>query len=120
MTPEYARWRPEFARAIDPIYGGADYLDYLLFGCGVAKFWPGENAAIVTRFSHFVPGCSIIEGLVAAGDLDEIVNELIPAAEQYGREKGCKFAVIESREGWQRALASSGYELHQVRLAKPL
>ena len=119
MTP-YERWRPEFAKAIDPIYGGAEYLDYLLFGCGVATFWPGENAAIVTRFSYFTPECSIIEGLVAAGNLEEIVGVLIPRAEQFGRERGCKFAVIESRPGWQKALAASGYEPHQVRLAKPL
>lgn len=118
MTP-YERWRPEFAKAIDPIYGGISYLDYLVLGTRLAKFWPGENAAIVTRFSYFLD-CSIIEGLVAAGDLDEIINSLIPAAEEYGRAQGARFAVIESRAGWQKALAASGYEPHQVRLGKPL
>ena len=116
---DYDRWRPEFAKAIDPIYGGIDYLDYLLFGCGVARFWPGENAAIVTRFS-FYPNCAIIEGLVAAGDLEEIRSILIPAAEQYGREQGCRFAMIASRNGWARALREDGYEPHQVIIAKEL
>lgn len=119
MTPEYAVWRPQFAEAIGPIYGGIGYLDYLLFGCGVAKFWESANAAIVTRFSYY-PGCKIIEGLVAAGDLEEIVNILIPAAEQHGRDEGCRFATISSREGWQKVLKPHGYAPHQITLAKEL
>ena len=119
MTPEYAAWRPLLAEAIDPIYGGIAYLDYLIDGCGVAKFWCSDKAAIVTRFSYY-PGCTIIEGLVAAGDLEEIVNVLIPQAEEFGRENGASFATISSREGWAKVLKKDGYEPHQVTLAKPL
>lgn len=115
----YDHWRPRLAEAIDPIYGGVEYLDYLLFGCGVAKLWTSENACIVTRFS-FYPGCKIIEGLVAAGDLGEIKDTLIPLAEQYGREQGCRFATISSRDGWAKVLKSSGYAPHQVTLVKEL
>lgn len=116
---DYATWRPRFAEAIDGRLFTIDYLDYLLLGCGLATLHVGKNAAIVTMFK-FYPGCKAIEGLVAAGDLEEIVNELIPLAEQFGRERGCKFAMISSREGWQRALKGSGYEPHQITLAKEL
>lgn len=116
---DYRRFRDRLAEAIDPIYGGVAYLDYLIEGCGVAKCFTSDNAAIVTRFSYF-PGCKIIEGLVAAGELEEIVNVLIPAAEQYGREQGCRFATISSREGWAKVLKPAGWEPHQVTLVKEL
>jgi hypothetical protein len=114
----YEIWRPEFAKAIDPIYG-IKHLDYLVLHTGTAKFWPGVRAAIVTQMSYFADSC-IIEGLVAAGDMKEIVESLIPQAEAWGKEQGASFAVISSREGWQRVLEPHGYSVHQVMLGKPL
>lgn len=119
MTP-YQRWRPEFAKAIEgPLYD-IDYLDYLVLGTRHAQLWTGDEAAIVTAFRYFPNRVVAIEGLVAAGDLDEIRNRLIPAAEEWGRLQGCAFAMIASREGWVRALKNDGYEPHQITLIKEL
>ncbi len=118
MTP-YERWRPYLADALDGRFYGIDHLDRLVLGTGEAQVWPGVAAAIVTEL-HYYPRCKAIHGLVAAGDLDEIVGSLIPAAEAWGRRQGCAFAIIESRPGWQRMLRGHGYDAHQVALCKPL
>lgn len=115
----YARWRPEFADALDHRFYDIGHLDRLVLGTGEAQMWTGVAAAIVTELRQY-PRCTAIHGLVAAGDLEEIVGSLIPAAEAWGRQQGCAYAIIESRPGWQRMLRGHGYEAHQVALCKPL
>jgi hypothetical protein len=121
----YRRWRDRFAAAMEGSgFFGISYLDHLVEGSKKAIVWPGEQAAIVTEFRHFPGpdgrGVKVLHGLVAAGDLEEIVDRLIPAAEAWGRRQGCAFALIESRQGWERALRPSGYRIHQVSIVKEL
>ncbi len=52
--------------------------------------------------------------------MSEIVGQLIPAALAWGKSQGCTFGLIESREGWVRALRGDGWEPHQVTLIKEL
>ena len=77
-----------------------------------------DDSCILTEFRQFPSGAWEIHGVVAAGNKDTIVKELIPLAEEYGRERGCIIASIESRAGWARALPD--YELHQVILRKDI
>jgi hypothetical protein len=124
MSSLYARFRPLLAEAVDGRFYTIDYLDWLV-RTGRAQFWPSlaadgrPLAAIVTELRDY-PGCKAIHGLAAAGDLAEIVGLLIPAAEAWGRARGCAFAIIESRPGWQKALRKHGYEPHQVAVRKEL
>lgn len=115
----YAEWRGEFAKAIDPRFYTLDYLDWLL-RTGQANLWVGLQCALVTRVKLFPSGNSAVEFLVAAGDLDELTKELAPSVEQWGRENGCMFALIESRPGWERAMKRHGYELFQASIVKEL
>lgn len=119
MSPDYARFRPLFAEALDARLYTVEHLDALLLS-GRAQVWFGENAAIVTEIRTYPTGARVIHGLVAAGDLDEIVGALIPRAEAWGRSIGCVLAIIESRPGWARALKRKGYAPHQVALRKVL
>ena len=114
----WGRWRAELARAIDASLYDIFYLDTLV-GSGRAQCWFGDEACIVTELREY-PRARAIHGLVAAGDLGEIVGTLIPRAEAWGRSVGCSVAVIESRPGWARTLEGSGYEMHQVALRKAL
>jgi hypothetical protein len=116
---DYARFRPLFAEALDPRLYAIEHLDGLLQS-GRAQFWLGEDAAIVTEIRSYPTGARVIHGLVAAGDLDEIVDVLIPRAEGWARSFGCVLAIIESRPGWARALKARGYEPHQMALRKAL
>jgi hypothetical protein len=111
-------FRDAFAQALDGRLFDIGYLDCLI-GQMKAQVWYSDNAAIVTEIKEY-PKARVIEGLIAAGDLGEIVNILIPKAEDWGRSIGCTLAMIQSRPGWARQLKSHGYATHQVSIAKEL
>ena len=115
----YLRFRSDFAEVLDPRLYTIEWLDEQILGQAV-RLWVGRGAAIVAQLKAYPTGARDIEGLIAAGDLGEIVNELIPAAEAWGREQGCIGAIIQSREGWARVLKGQGYAVHQVALRKEL
>lgn len=119
MPDSYAAWRGKFAQALDTRFYTLDYLDWLL-RTGQANFWANERCSLVTRVKLFPSGNSAVEFLVAAGDLESLTNELAPAVEQWGRDNGCLFALIESRPGWEKAMKQHGYELFQASIVKEL
>jgi hypothetical protein len=116
---EYLRFRDQFAEAMDQRLYNIGYLDALV-GSMMAQCWFSDNAAIVTEVRKYPAGALVIHGLVAAGDLGEIVEILIPRAEAWGKLAGCDLAIIESRPGWARTLKEHGYEPHQQALRKDL
>ena len=116
---DYKRFRPLLAEALDLRLYTIEHLDALIFS-GRAQIWFGEASAIVTEVRTYPTGARVIHGLVAAGDLEQIVEALIPKAEAWGRSIGCVLAIIESRPGWARALRARGYAPHQVAVRKTL
>ncbi len=80
--------------------------------------WATDDAAMLTELRRYPTGAVEIHGLVAAGDLDSIRDELIPKAENWAKRAGCIAAVIESRPGWAKAMKSAGYAVHQVAIRK--
>lgn len=82
-----------------------------------ARFWAGRGAAVVTQIEDYPRGRWLLFWL-AGGDLHELVDELRPAAEVYGRANGCKRAIILGRPGWERVLA--GYTSIARIIAKEL
>ncbi len=122
MIPDwagYCKFRPQFGEVIDERYHTLAWLDMQILS-GEFKFWRSANAAIITEMRTYPTGACDIHGIIAAGDMDEIVGSLIPQAEEWAKEQGCIAAIIESRPGWARALAPSGYETHQVAVRKGL
>ena len=113
----YSRFRDDFAEVLDPKLYSIIWLDNEVRQ-GRFRIIVGEEAAIVFGLRFYPTGAKDVEGLIAAGDLNEIVEVLIPQAEEYGRSIGCVGAIIESREGWAKVLKSRGYEPHQVALRK--
>lgn len=116
---EYLSFRETFAEAVDQRYYPMDWLDGRILD-GLARFICSENAAIVVELRRYPGGALDVHCLIAAGDKNEIINELAPHAEAWGRENGAIAAVVESRPGWARALKPRGYELSQVALRKEL
>ena len=122
MIPDWAgylRFRDAFASVMDARYYTPDWLDGLLL-TGTALFMRTDKAAIVVELRHYPTGACDVHGLVAAGDLADVVGVLIPRAEEWARQQGCVGAIIESREGWSKALKASGYDVHQVAVRKEL
>lgn len=115
----YLRFRDAFAAVMDPRLYSLAWLDDQILS-GAALLWVGDRAAIVAQIRQYPTGAMDIEGLIAAGDLGEIVGDLIPRAEAHGAFIGCVGAIIQSREGWARVLKPHGYEVHQVALRKEL
>lgn len=114
----YEHWREQLGSALDPRFYTLAHLDGMIVA-GSAKVIATEAAAIVIEPKIYPTGAVVVNGLVAAGDLEEI-KKLIAVAEQIGRDAGCIGAVIESREGWAKALKPIGYEVFQVSLFKEL
>jgi hypothetical protein len=115
----YVIFRPLFAEVIDERYYPLEWLDSRVLD-GSTQFRRSDNAAVIFEQREYPGGVSDVHGLVAAGDLAEIVTELIPLAERWGRNRGCLAAVIESRPGWAKALSAFGYETHQLAIRKEL
>lgn len=113
----YDEWRPEFGKVLDTRLYTLEWLDQQI-ATGAVRFMASHNAAIITEFRRYPTGATDIHGLIAAGDLEEIVELLIPAAERYARATGCVGAIIESRAGWGKILQSSGYQPYQIALRK--
>lgn len=114
---DYINWRSAFAEAMDSRFYTIDYLDWLISN-GRAWFMATPDAAIVVEIKMFPTGLCAVHGLVAAGKLSAIENELIPLAEKWGQANGCAMAIIESRPGWRRTMAKHGYELFQESIVK--
>lgn len=118
LMDRYRAWRDEFQKAIDERFYSLEYLDGLVWS-GRAQFWSTDEAAIIAELKVYPGGAVVIEGVIAAGELDGI-RKLIVVAEAWGRLHGAGFAKIESRLGWLRALKDDGYELWQTALVKEL
>lgn len=122
MIPDWAGYcgfRAAFAEVMDERYYTLEWLDGQILD-GRALFWRTDKAAIIAEIRDYPTGARDIHGLIAAGDLGDIVETLIPMAEAHGRLVGCIAAQIESRPGWVKALAPYGYGLHQSIVRKEL
>lgn len=120
LAADYHRFRDQFLEAMDPRLYTGRYLDDLVLYSGDAKFLCTDDAAIIFEVKVYPTGAKDVHGLIAAGNMETIVNKLIPEAEAWGRRHGCIGAIIESRSGWARALKSFGYEVHQTSVRKEL
>lgn len=114
----YAEFRDRLAEGIDTRFYTIEYLDWMIFS-GRAAFWCAESAAIVAEIKVFPTGVRAVAGVVATGPKAQIVG-LIPHAEAWGRQHGCQFGMIESREGWGRTMKQHGYQHLQTAIVKEL
>ena len=69
-----------------------------------AQLWCGEKSAIVTELHQFPQNRKKARIWLAAGDMDELVNEMLPDVEEWARKEGCMAVTIVGRKGWLRKL----------------
>jgi hypothetical protein len=115
----YLRFRDQFASVLDPQRYTLEWLDAQVKWGGLIVIG-NEDACVLCKLEQYPTGAVDIHGVLAAGDLETIVEKLIPYALDYGRELGCIGGLIESRAGWVRMLKKSGWEIHQTTLRKAL
>lgn len=116
---KYQLWRGQFAKGLDSRFYPIEYLDELVAN-GTVRFWFGDNAAICGRVKEYPGGARVADMLCGAGDLTEILEVLRPRMESWARAWGCTDILVESREGWARALKKYGYEPWQISVRKGL
>ena len=115
----YLKWRPAFTRAMDARLHTPEWLDGRILA-GHAQFWRSERAAAVTEIRNYPTGAYDVHALVAAGDVGEIRDRIIPQVEAWGRAIGALGIVVERRPGWARALRPAGFASHQLAVRKDL
>lgn len=122
MIPDwagYCEFREAFREVMDERYHTLDWLDDQVLK-GRVQFFRTDDAAIIAEVRNYPTGARDLHGLIAAGNLQSIIEVLIPQAEEFGRAWGCVAATIESRPGWARAMKPHGYETQQVIIRKEL
>lgn len=86
---------------------------------GTAHFWPGKQSAVITQFWEF-PRCKALNYWLAGGDMAELLTEMQPQIEAWGRAQGCGRIIIAGRKGWERAMAPHGFKPVWTALMKEL
>ena len=122
MVPDwagYVRHREGFESIIDQRFYGLDWIERQILE-GRYVVFANDRAAALAEIKTYPTGARELHYLAGTGELDALLHEIRPDLEQWGRDQGCITAVMESREGWQRALGPFGYELFQVGLRKEL
>jgi hypothetical protein len=119
LAKAYAKWRSDFESVMDPALYTINWLDREVWS-GRAMFDCTEKSAIVTEWRHYPTGAFDLHGLVAAGDLKDISDTLIPRAVERARLLGASGAIVESREGWAKVLREQGFEPYQTAVRKVL
>jgi hypothetical protein len=115
----YHRFRHQIAEALDPAFYPIEYVDRLLL-TGQAQIFLSEHAAMIAELKLFPGGARVCHCLVAAGRMEEIVDEIRPQVEAWGMRNGCTKGLVESRAGWSKMLKPHGYEIWQVSVMKDL
>lgn len=106
---EWARCAPWIADALahsGDVYTLSD-VEFMI-ATGAARFWPGRDAALITRVEYY-PRATWLLLWLAGGDLAELRDDLRPAAEAWGKSQDCTKSIIMGRLGWSKALSGVGY-----------
>lgn len=119
LWSHYLRFRPQLLSAVDQSLYPSAWIDAQVYA-GLFQFRCTERAAILFEAKIYPSGQKDVHGILAAGDLSEIAEILIPQAEAWGRAHGCSGSIIESRGGWAKLLRGHGYVPHQVAIRKEL
>ena len=115
----YARFREQLAEANRDDFYPIHWLDRQV-EIGMAVPIIVDASAMVIGSRIYPGGARVGVIKAAAGDMDELIHELGPQAEEWGRAHGCTIAMIEGREGWSRALKQHGWRHHQTTLLRDL
>lgn len=105
MTPQeheqFERLSPHIERALTRS-GGTHTLEDVRSAliANRAQIWWGDESVIITEI-EITPRKKILRFWLAGGRLDEL-EYMYPLIAEWGRNIGCKRAVIVGRRGWER------------------
>lgn len=117
MTPDVQGWIEAALQRSGATHDIADVA--AMIESGEARLFQGRQAALVAVIEDHPTGLALCLWL-AGGDQDELINDLRPKAESWGRESGCDRSMIMGRRGWIKALKRHDYRPRAVVLVKEL
>lgn len=117
IPPRYLRFRDAFAEVLDPRTHQIEWLDAQVWS-GHMQVWGNDKACLLTEIKQFPTGAFEVHVMIAAGDMETLVNETIRDVEAWARKIGALFVTISSRAGWARVMKSHGYEPYQTEIRK--
>lgn len=82
-----------------------------------AQLWRGRKSEIVTEIRQY-PKAKVCRIWLAGGDMNELVNEMLPDVEAWAKARGCGRVEICGRKGWKRVL--KGYREPYAVLTKEI
>lgn len=113
----YLQYREAFAEILDHRTHTIEWLDAQVYA-GFAKVWPAPDACLLTEIKQFPTGAFEVHVMIAAGNMETLVNETIKHVEAWAQEIGALFVTIASRKGWEKIMRPYGYEHWQTELRK--
>lgn len=112
------RWRPEIAKAVNPDFFSIEGIERSICE-GRSQLWMLSDSCVITEIVTYQSG-PVCQCTWAAGDLAQILGEMASNIEAWARSVGCKSILVESRQGWAKALKPLGYEPFSVTVRKTL
>ena len=85
---------------------------------GKAQYWTEGNAAIVTEIRE-EPQMNVLHFWLATGELEEVIA-LSEKVIDWGRDMGCEGASLTGRKGWEKVLATRGWEPQLVLMGRKI
>lgn len=80
---------------------------------GRFQYWPGTRCCVVTEIMEY-PRARKLHIFLAAGDLDEILDDILPQLKDFARETGCSAITNISRKGFLKRLPAHGFKAKSV------
>jgi len=101
IAEDFERLAPQLERALKGARGYT--LDDVREGIsnGQMQLWPGLDSAIISQIIERPQGRELLFFL-AAGNMEEM-KRLYPIVMDWGRSKGCTYASMIGRKGWERS-----------------
>lgn len=117
IPPLYLRFRDAFAEVLDSRTHTIEWLDQKVWA-GFMRVWGDETACLLTEDKRFPTGAFEVHVMIAAGDMETLVNRTIREVEEWARQRGALFVTIASRKGWEKIMRPHGYGHWQSELRK--
>ena len=111
------RLRDKVQLALDHA-GNTHQIEDLIDGVveGVFQVWYHPRALIITELLEF-PRAKACNFFIAAGDGDAL-EVIRPDVEKWAKNQGCDRVVLTGRDGWMRAMRTSGWRGNGAHMVK--
>lgn len=108
------KWIADALKYTDGTHDLEDVRESIL--SGRMQLWPHERGCAVTEIVLY-PQRKVLHVFLAGGELDAIVGGL-GALSDWAKSQGCVSVTVAGRKGWERILASYGYQAKLIVLER--